>query len=295
MSERKIIPAFDLYKTLDSKPGIEFSLLEESYNPYDASLPHRHNYYEILLFKGSGGIHEIDFHAYPIGENSLHFISPEQVHLLRREKEVTGYVVAFTPDFCLGKNMDPAFLDGFPFFNNPYATPIVTFQDAAQQRNVMEIVANMEEEYFSSHDDKADVLLSYLTILLIAARRMYIPGPASATPSSSRVGMVQRFKKAIVEGFRQQKSVTYYAELLNISAGHLSETVQKETGKTAGDMIHDRIILEAKRLLYHSPKSVKEIAYELGYEDPSYFARFFKTHTQTSPELFRSYIREKYH
>lgn len=294
MSERKIIPAFDLYKTLDSKPGIEFSHLEESYNPYDASLPHRHNYFEILLFNGSGGIHEIDFHAYPIRESSLHFISPEQVHLLRRAKDVTGYVLSFTPDFCLGKNTNTEFMDAFPFFNNPYAAPIVTIHNVAR-KNLMEIVANMEEEYFSSHDDKADVLLSYLTILLIAARRMYTPDPISGTPSSSRVDMVLRFKKAIGENFRQQKSVTYYAELLNISAGHLSETVQKDTGKTAGNMIHDRIILEAKRLLYHSPKSVKEIACELGYEDPSYFARFFKTHTQTAPEMFRSNIREKYH
>src|SRR4026208_264084 len=99
MLERNIIPAFDLCKTLDSEPGIEFSRLEESYNPYDASLPHRHNYYEILLFRGAGGIHEIDFDVYLIQENSLHFISPERVHVLRRDKQVTGYVLSFTPDF----------------------------------------------------------------------------------------------------------------------------------------------------------------------------------------------------
>ena len=96
------------------------------------------------------------------------------------------------------------------------------------------------------------------------------------------------------QNFRQMKSVAEYAEILNITSGHLNDTVQKEIGKTTSEIIHERIILEAKRLLYHSPKSVKEIAYELLYDDPSYFARFFKTHTQLTPEQFRKRIREKY-
>src|ERR1043165_9527343 len=101
MSDSHIIPSYDLYKTLDNALGFEMSNLEESYNVYDASLPHRHSYYEILIFKQSGGTHEIDFTSYPIVANSMHFISPEQVHLLRREKHVTGYVLSFTKEFFL--------------------------------------------------------------------------------------------------------------------------------------------------------------------------------------------------
>jgi AraC-like DNA-binding protein len=291
MAERKIIPSFDLYKTLDATAGFEFSFLEESYNPYNAAAPHRHNYYEILFFNGSGGVHEIDFHEYPIEKNTLHFISPDQVHLLRRNKDVTGFVFSFLPEFFSGKNSSSSLLEEFPFFDHPYAMPIVAIRKDEQEQ-LMSLVSKMQTEYFSPHDDKSEALQSYLSLLLIGARRMYVPDEARTGVVRSH--LAQEFKKIIGKNFRQQKSVAWYAGSLNISSGHLSDMIQKETGKTALELIHDRIILEAKRLFYHSPKSVKEIAHELGYEDPSYFARFFKTHTQKSPELFRRDIREKY-
>ena len=121
---KNIIPSFDLYKTLDNTLGFELTNLEESYSPYDATLPHRHSYYEILIFKGSGGIHEIDFTAFPIVENSMHFISPDQVHLLRHEKHVTGYVLSFTKDFFLEEKSRQTYIDTIPFLNNPYASPV---------------------------------------------------------------------------------------------------------------------------------------------------------------------------
>ena len=106
--------------------------------------------------------------------------------------------------------------------------------------------------------------------------------------------LTRKFKMLVQNNLKIKKSVSDYAKMLNITAGHLNDTVQKDTGKSAGSVIHDRIILEAKRLLYHSPKTVKEIAFELNYEDPSYFTRFFKLHTKSTPEQFRIEIREKY-
>ena len=97
MQPKKIIPTFDFYKTLDPRLNFAFSQLEESYNSYNAALPHRHNYFEILLFKGSGGLHEIDFNSYEVVQNSLHFISPEQVHILRREKPAKGESTVIIP------------------------------------------------------------------------------------------------------------------------------------------------------------------------------------------------------
>jgi len=294
MSARNLIPSYDLYKTLDTDLRFEFSLLEESYHPYDASLPHRHNYYEVLMFKESGGTHEIDFTAYPIKENSLHFISPEQVHVLRREKHVSGYVLSFTKDFFLDETTDSSFIDSFPFFNNPYAYPVADFSKPELQRQLFDILSKIQNEYLSKGDDKKELLLPYLNIFLILAKRIHPPETAGKL-FQLRSEYTQKFKKLVEKNFRQKKSVAEYAEMLNITSGHLNDTVQKDTGKTASEIIHERIVLEAKRLLYHSPKSVKEIAYDLLYDDPSYFARFFKTHTQLTPEQFRKHIREKYH
>jgi len=131
MAKETIIPSYDFYKTLDSSSGFEFYKLEEAYNPYDATLPHRHNYYEILFFNKTGGNHEIDFTSYPVRGYSLHFISPEQVHLLRRNKHVTGYVLSFSKDFCYEEAAGITFIESFPFFNNPYSAPIVRLKTSA--------------------------------------------------------------------------------------------------------------------------------------------------------------------
>ncbi len=295
MAERKIIPSFDLYKTLDKDQRFEFSLLEESYHPYDASLPHRHNYFEVLVFKESGGTHEIDFKAYPIKKNSLHFISPGQVHVLRREGHVTGYVLSFTKDFFLENIPGPDFLENLPFFDNPYASPVTTCDDARLQKHLTEIIVKIQEEYLSGNADKVELIQPYLTIFLLTAKRMHVPDGTKGKTTPLRSENSYKFKKLVEKNFRANKSVAEYAEMLNITSGHLNDTIQKDIGQTASDIIHDRIILEAKRLLYHSPMSVKEIAYDLQYDDPSYFARFFKAHTEMTPEQFRKHIREKYH
>lgn len=295
MSKDKIIPSYDLYKTLDSLTGFEFSRLEETYNPYDASLPHRHNYYEIFFFKESGGTHEIDFASYPILDYSLHFISPEQVHLLRRNKQVTGFVLAFTKEFCSEEHAGVNFIDSFPFFNNPYSPPVIQMKTKEKQNNILDIISKIQSEYSSSGEDKAKILSSYLSIFLISAKRMYEPRNSSDKFIAAHIELTRKFKLLVEKNFREMKLVSGYADMLNITAGHLNDTVHADTGKTASEIIHERIILEAKRLLYHSPKSVKEIAYELLYDDPSYFVRFFKTHAQLTPEEFRKHIRDKYH
>jgi len=158
-----------------------------------------------------------------------------------------------------------------------------------------ELIANIQTEFATDNVDKAEVLMSYLSILLISAKRIYVSEDNFNKPMLVRNELTHKFKKLVDANYRQQKTVSAYAELLNISAGHLNDTVQKDIGKTASEIVYSRIILEAKRLLYHSQKSVKEIAADLMYDDPSYFTRFFKTHTQFTPEEFRKHIREKYH
>jgi AraC family transcriptional regulator, transcriptional activator of pobA len=294
MAKEKIIPSYDLYKTIDDTFGFEFCKLEEAYNPYDATLPHRHNYYEVLFFKNSGGMHELDFTSYKIKSNSLHFISPEQVHLLRRDKHVSGYVLSFSKDFCYAEKGGTSFIDDFPFFNNPYAAPIISL-GAADEKSISDLIGKIKEEYFSEASEKANVLSAYLTVLLVTAKRLYKPQSVSGTVMPSRSELTRRFKQSVENNFMKVKSVNDYSKMLNITSGHLNDTVHHDTGRTASEIIHERIILEAKRLLYRSEKSVKEIAYSLGYDDPSYFVKFFKSHADETPENFRRQIREKYH
>lgn len=292
---KKHIPAFEFNKSLHKDNLFEFTKLEESYNPYDASHPHRHNYFEVLYFNGAGGIHEIDFQSYSIEKNSIHFVSPGQVHLLRRDPKVTGYVLSFTDDFFLDRASSSMFIETLPFFISPSSISIVRLKDPEKVIEIIDIIKRIQKEFASDHSDKIQVIASWMSLFLISCRRMYLNQVPTGEKQAVKNETVKKFRKLVEEKFTENKSVSEYAVLLNITPGHLNDTMQKELGKTASELIHDRIILEAKRLLYHSEKSIKEIAATLNYDDPSYFTKFFKTNTDLTPDQFRKTIREKYH
>ena len=102
-------------------------------------------------------------------------------------------------------------------------------------------------------------------------------------------------KELLNEKYDSLHQVADYASLLHVTPGHLNDTLRLQTGRTATTLIHERIILEAKRALFHTPLSIKEIGYSLGFDDPAYFHRFFKRLTGTTPLDFRNAIREIHH
>ena len=187
------------------------------------------------------------------------------------------------------------FIDTLPFFINPDSEPIVRITKTTVLEEITGIIGRIQKEFHSSHSDKTQVIAAWMSLFLLSCKRIYTSADHHDNEVSSHSEITRKFKKLVEENFKENKSVSEYANLLNITPGHLTDTVQKELGKTASELIHERIILEAKRLLYHSDKSVKEIAAALNYDDPSYFTKFFKTHSDYTPEQFRMQIREKYH
>jgi AraC family transcriptional activator of pobA len=97
------------------------------------------------------------------------------------------------------------------------------------------------------------------------------------------------------EHYSEKHDVAAYANMLNMSAGHLGEVIKQQSGKTAIELIHERLTLEAKRLLFHTENSIKEISFELGFEDASYFNRFFKRISEQTPLAYRNDTRKMYH
>lgn len=292
--KNKSIPTYDIYKKLESDLQFECWTLMEVPTSYNFTQPHRHNYYEIVFFNSSGGVQEIDFQQYPVKKNTLHFLSPDQVHLLNLGSTADGYVISFTKEFFALNPLNESILEDYPFFNLSVSSPVLKFKNKDQQEIIFDWIIKIKKEFSSDKNDKADVLRSYLHILLIELRRMFDPGNSLSAETNAKHELVRKYKGLIENNFIQIKSVSEYATLLNISSGHLNDTVNHITGKTASLLIHERIILESKRLLYHSSKSVKEIAHHLNFDDPSYFAKFFKNHSGTTPDAFRQQIREKH-
>jgi len=138
-----------------------------------------------------------------------------------------------------------------------------------------------------------ELLVSYLKIFLITASRLKMkqqPQTAEIKNGNKEPFILQKLKDAIEENFKTKHSASDYANLLYISPKALAKITKTHFNKTLSSLINERIIIEAKRELYLTNKTVKEIAYELGYEDEFYFSRFFKVNAEVSPQLYRDTV-----
>jgi AraC family transcriptional regulator, transcriptional activator of pobA len=262
--------------------------------PHNTDRPHRHKYYEICVFVNGAGRHEIDFSTHPIHSCSVHFLSPGQVHLISREKDYHGYLMVFSKEFYALDTFHEDLLYQLPFFNNPTLLPILNLnpKDFEQLRRLIE---SMQMEFRSAFEGSREILRSYLQIFLVKCRQFYIHYFADKKKMHDpHYSLVQQFNALVEQQFKNSHLVQDYADMLSLSPAMLNKYVKNITGFTAGEIIMDRLILQAKRYLIYSDLSNKEIAYQLNYEDPSYFSRIFKKKTGMSPSAFRRIENEKY-
>ena len=129
--------------------------------------------------------------------------------------------------------------------------------------------------------------------LLIYLSRIYERQYEDSIPAPN-VQLLTRFQGCIEAGYKELHDVGAYAKLLNMSASHLNNLVREQSGRSAMEHIHERLVLESKRLLFNTSLSVKEIAFELGFKDDSYFNRFFKRYENATPTAYRANIRQMY-
>jgi len=287
IKNKKIIPTHEFYDRLERSIPFFVNSLNEK-NEYDPSIYHRHAYYEIFFFIKGGGKHDIDFESFPIEDNSLHFVSPGQVHLVQRALDSSGFVILFSREFYqLGlQNFDTLY--ELPFLNNNSLRPIVNIPAEATETFVS-LFKRIKLENESEESDKEEVLRAHLNLLMLDAKRLFNrqnPDAEHKTPAQSE--LVKRFRIAIEKNFLHLHKPGEYADLLHVTPGHLNDVVKTVLGVSASDLINERMILEIKRMLLHSDDTVNEIAALLNFEDPSYFARFFKNHTGVSPSDFRA-------
>ena len=290
------IPTHDLYDKLERTIPFNFIRLKEKTH-YDVSKPHRHSYYEMFFFIKGDGTHDIDFKTHAIKSNTIHFVSPGQVHIVKRGLDSNGFVILFSREFYYWGLENTGALYELPFLNNNTTKPIVEL-NPIESVFFRELFETIEKEFKNTNkpEDKQEILRSYLKIFLIKAQSLFDSSKKLTAPDGENMGqdIAKKFKILLEQNFLKQFKVNDYAEMLNVSAGHLSDLLKNHFGKTPSDLIQERMLLEIQRILLHSDDSIKEIANTLNFEDPSYFTRFFRKHTGQSPQDFRSTIREKY-
>jgi YesN/AraC family two-component response regulator len=250
-----------------------------------ADFPHRHDFYNIIYIKHGSGEHEIDFRKYLVEPKQIFFLNEGQVHDWNLSDDTVGYTLFFKKEFyeVIEKGLS---LQALPFFNHSHNNaPMVVFSYEDCQR-----IENLFEEIiieFKANQPHRDTLIkSLLKIILIHSIRIYQP-LFKGDCTEPNVSKIRSFEMLIEKHFKEFKSVKDFADKLNITANYLNAICTKTIGRTAGELIRDRVILEAKRLLLHSSISVCEMAYHLGYDDCSYFIRVFKKEVGSTPEQFR--------
>jgi AraC family transcriptional activator of pobA len=260
--------------------------------PYEADvlLPHRKAYYMLVFTKHTRGRHWVDAVPYVRQDHALYFSSPTQILVKEEPTPFWGTRLTFTNEFlALQQN---AALRHLPLIENPHNEHELVLPPA-DEAIVDDLLAKLEAEYHRPGEWQHQLLSAYLTVLLTHLSRLYTEQFPAGEPSADQ-RLLKAYQARIEEHFRERHEVSAYAELLHISAGHLSEVVKAQSGKSAIKHLHERLVLEAKRLLFYTPQSLKELAFDLGFSDASYFNRFFKRETGLTPAEYRASIRKMY-
>lgn len=247
--------------------------------------PHKHSFYIILFITQGSGTHTIDFNRYEVRPNMVFFMTPGQVHSWELSDDADGFVIFFTPEFYLTQFPHRKLYD-FPFFNVLLHKPIL-FVSEGEKASLMQTIQTLQEEYRNDGLMRSDMLSRYLDIFLIHLTRIYQSQGTEIETQGGELSVLQALENLIEQHYKEHLPVTFYADRLNVTTKHLKQVCQRSLGKTTSELIQERSILEAQRLLVHSELTSSQIAAELGYFDNTYFFRFFKKHTGTTPELFR--------
>ncbi|MCC9072867.1 helix-turn-helix domain-containing protein [Flavobacterium sp. F-65] len=281
----------DVYTIINPQNGnLAFKLFYFDNNSHYDHLQ-RNNYFSLIwVTKGHGKV-KADFAEHAFEENSLLAFSPYQPFMLCVKENIQGIAIHFHPDFyCIHMHQKEVSCNGI-LFNNVYQPPFTHITDQAAETFKM-VVNQMKAEMQNTALAQYELLISYLKIFLITASRLkkQQQEEIKLTPDSKEPFILQSLKDAIELNFKTKHSAGNYAEILNISPKALAKLSKNYFNKTLTDLIAERIIIEAKRELYMTNKTVKEIAYELGYDDEHYFSRFFKTNADVSPQIYRETV-----
>lgn len=290
MRKQEVFPLYRLEEA--SASDIEFELIkmpaffaDNGEHPYEA---HLHGFYQVVWFRKGSGVHFVDFKAYPVGDDTLFFLSPGQIHYFDRTPGQEGVMLHFNERFLSDEGSSENVFLKYNVFNAFDAVPYyrLSSDDAGKLGRI--VCALEEETAMESAFAHKDSLKYLIKLFLIGVQRLGQRGtgvPLCINNSANRTFI--RFRQLLEHHYKQLHTVKEYADRLNVSTKTLANSVYESSHRTPLGIINDRIVLEAKRQLFYSDLKVKEIAFGLGFDDPSYFVKFFKRQAGCLPAAFR--------
>jgi AraC family transcriptional regulator, transcriptional activator of pobA len=293
--KKSTFPVYDIATLSDFKQeDIQIS----RFAPYldihpNLHLPHKHNFYHLVLFTEGGGSHAIDFTSFKVKPFQVYFMIPGQVHGWSFEGRVDGYVINFSGQFFQSLLLNPDYLEQFAFFDGVAENSVIDLPKELQG-NVRNLFEQMIAESEKPVPFSADMIRSLLLQFFIMVSRLGAQQGRSSV-SIYNYTLFKNFQRLVEKNFAEMKLPRDYAALLYITPNHLNALCNEVINLSAGEVIRNRIILEAKRLLTNFDLSISEIAYRLNFQDNSYFTKFFKKQEGIGPEEFRKNFNTKDH
>lgn len=252
----------------------------------------QNNFYTIIWIRNGKGIVKVDDLTHDFFESTLFSFSPYQPFMLSSHTPIEGIAIQFHSDFyCIHKISEETNCEGL-VFNNIYQAPFITI-DKAMEGKLEVIMKQFDEEIKQTTDKEYKLLLPILIQFLVTIARQKAQMKTQVSKfvvSSDTPAILRSLKKAIEEHYMEKHAASDYATLLHISLNALAKIVKTYFNKTLTNLIAERIVVQAKRELYLTNKTIKAIAWELGYADEYYFSRFCKTHVKISPQRYRETV-----
>jgi len=280
------IPA--LRESNDKYPELVASRLKEylASRPY-LFQPHRHSFYHLVYLTAGHGKHTIDFVHYSVNAGQIYFMVPGQAHNWKFTGEVDGYVINFTEDFFNDFLKYSSYPEQFQFFTGGSEEQIIQLSKESQKvvTGIFEKIITEQEQNTDAY--AIDIIRTLLLQLFIVVNRQ-IELTQKEYGLRTNHFVLRNFKKLVEENYRHIKLPGEYAARLHVTPNYLNALCKDLLGKTAGEILRERIVLEVKRLLVNTEMTIAEIANHLNFEDRSNFTKFFKRIAGITPEAFRS-------
>lgn len=244
---------------------------------------HRHDFFYLLAVENGSGEHAIDFNSYEITNYTLFFMRPGQVHQLHLNSESKGFLIQFSAEFYFPQNKASLLLLRKASIQNHYQLDKQSFS------KLKHTLSTIQQEFTTKKEGYTIVVKSSMDVLLVELTRN------QKEPITNQNLHLQekfdKFSQLLETHILNHKQVSEYANMMNLSIYQLNSITKLTVGKTCSQVIDEQVILEAKRCILATSNQISQTAYRLGYEDVSYFIRFFKKHTGYTPDSFRQNFR----
>ncbi len=288
--KKKDVASYSIQENAHSGLELELHFMPKFFHENGCGLmpPHIHEFYQIIWFRHGKGSHRVDFTDYPVTDNTIFFVAPGQIHAFDGLEDYEGVIILFNASFLADEESSESIFLKYNVFNAYDSSPYYKVSNEEAER-LMVLVNEMNREYSLTGAFAHKDYMQYLVRLFLV--RVQRSGERKENPklyvSNIANRTFVRFRQLLEQNFRRVHTVQAYADLLNISARTLTKYVSQSAHCSPLQIINDRILLEAKRQLQHTSLNIKEIGYGLGFEDPSYFVKFFKRMEGIMPSEFR--------